>query len=85
MAVISALHPTPSHRPRKSYTDHIAGINCPPPDASVVRQTEDSAKLFEKWANPRRPADNVITVETTGGLEMALDYILKQIISSARG
>ncbi|RWA15038.1 hypothetical protein EKO27_g126 [Xylaria grammica] len=60
-----------------------AGVNEPPPD-SVINITgvgEDSAALFRKWMDPRRPDDTnvLIIVDSTRGPEECLKAVIKRL------
>jgi predicted kinase len=65
---------------RVSLRSQRTGVNKPPPDATSARHSEDYRVLFKKWIDkPCRPANDVITVDSTTGPEECLEYVLKQI------
>jgi predicted kinase len=70
-------------RARISLRSQRTGVNKPPLDsASNATETdEDSAALFRKWMNPRRPGDAkvLIVVDSTHPPEECLQSVLKQL------
>ncbi len=71
-------------RTRVPMRSQRTGVERPPEDAVSTRQGEDSRALFKKWIEaPCRPAQNVIIVDSTAGLEAARDHILSQIFPSS--
>ena len=68
-------------RNRVSLRSQRTGVNCPPPDASGGRNSEDyRALLSRRIENPCRPAGDAIAVDSTDSPEEYLDYILRQIV-----
>lgn len=66
-------------RDRVPLRSQRTGVYCPPPDSSAGL-SEDYDVLFKKWVeSPRRPASDVIVVDSTGSPEESVAYILKRI------
>ena len=63
-------------RNRVPLRSQRTGVNCPPPDASRARHSEDYRALFNRWIkSPYRPAGDAIVVDSTGSPGECLDYI----------
>jgi predicted kinase len=67
-------------RTRVSLRSQRTAIDRPSVDAIDAHYHLDSEALFKKWVeHPRRPATNVIVVDSTQSPEQCLKYIQKQI------
>jgi len=72
-------------RARTPLRSQRAGVSVPPRDSvrAATETPEESAGLFRKWMNPRRPADGdaLIAVDSTRAPEDCLEFILEQLRS----
>jgi predicted kinase len=72
-------------RARAPLRSQRAGVSVPPRDSvsAATETTEESADLFTKWMNPRRPADGeaLIAVDSTRAPEDCLECILERLRS----
>lgn len=72
-------------RSRGGMISQRTGVDLPPPGANLVRHKIDGRTLYKNWIeNPCRPAEkeNIIIVDSTGGLEQCVNAVLEHLALS---